>query len=138
MTFFDEEGNIRSDLLDKEARESAEAFVPMFKDKWGNQKPSRDAIKNSQLRRFFGEFKSLKNKLDQQGEPEKNFGAIKPLVKMAKAKVAYAKARKVVPQAFADWLQSNVDNIEDDKDFKAFLLHFEAIIGFCYALNPKD
>lgn len=134
MNYFDDKGNIRSELLNEEARRYAESFVPLFKGR-----PSRDAIKNSQLRRFFGEFKNLQRQLEQKrGDVEEAFLSIKPMVKMANAKVAYAKARNVVPDAFEKWLQGHVQAIDTAKDFSAFMYHFEAIIGFCYALNPKD
>jgi CRISPR-associated protein Csm2 len=60
------------------------------------------------------------------------------MVKMANAKVVYAHARKVVPKAFVDWLQDCVTAVNTVEEFRAFLLHFEAVVGFCYGLNPKD
>ncbi len=129
MSYFDDTGkHIRPELLNEEARQAADQFVR-----------TKDSIKNSQLRRFFNEFKSLERKLIQtQVDQEEAFQSIKPLVKMANAKVVYARARKVVPDAFVVWLQKNVQAIDTAKDFKAFLLHFEAVVGFCYGLNPKD
>jgi CRISPR-associated protein Csm2 len=137
MTYFDESGeNIRPELLNEEARSAAEKFIVIGR----NGKPQEaDSIKNSQLRRFFNEFKSLERRLDQlPGDPEVEFLRVKPMVKMANAKVEYAKARKVVPQTSVKWLQGHVKAIDTAKDFKAFLLHFEAVVGFCYGLNPKD
>lgn len=130
MSYFDDTGkHIRPELLNEEARQAANQFV----------RTDGDSIKNSQLRRFFNEFKSLERKLDQtQGDQEEAFQSIKPLVKMANAKVVYARARKVVPDAFVAWLQKNLQAIDTAKDFKTFLLHFEAVVGFCYGLNPKD
>jgi len=129
MSYFDDTGkHIRPELLNEEARQAADQFVR-----------TKDSIKNSQLRRFFNEFKSLERKLIQtQVDQEEAFQSIKPQVKMANAKVVYARARKVVPDAFVVWLQKNVQAIDTAKDFKAFLLHFEAVVGFCYGLNPKD
>lgn len=129
MSYFDDTGkHIRPELLNEEARQAADQFVR-----------TKDSIKNSQLRRFFNEFKSLERKLIQtQVDQEEAFQSIKPLVKMANAKVVYARARKVVPDAFVVWLQKNVQAIDTAKDFKAFLLHFEAVVGFCYGLNSKD
>ncbi len=136
MSYFDATGkHIRSELLNEEARQAANQFVRIQ----GGRANERDSIKNSQLRRFFNEFKSLERKLDQtQGDQEEAFQSIKPLVKMANAKVVYAHARKVVPDAFVAWLQKNVQAIDTARDFKAFLLHFEAVVGFCYGLNSKD
>lgn len=137
MTFFDESGeNIRPELLDQEAKNAAKSFVVQH-PKGGID--DRNSIKSSQLRRFFNEFKALERRLDQlPGTPEEAFPRVKPMVKMANAKVEYARARKVVPPAFVDWLQKHVKAIDTAKDFKAFLLHFEAVVGFCYGLNLKD
>ncbi|MGE4345289.1 MAG: type III-A CRISPR-associated protein Csm2 [Geoalkalibacter sp.] len=131
MTYYDDKGNIRDKLLNEEAQQAAAAFVKV-------QRPE-NPIKSAQLRRFFGEYKGLQRKLDQmQGNRQENFLSIKPLVKMGKAKVAYAKARKVVPGSFVSWLQNHVDTIETVEDFDAFLLHFEACVGFCYGEGLKD
>ena len=138
MSYFDDSGkNIRPELLNEEAQAAANQFVVKRRD--GRGIADRDSIKNSQLRRFFSEFKGLERRLNQQsGDPEEAFKSIKPMVKMANAKVEYAKARRVVPQAFVTWLQDHVRSIETARDFNAFLLHFEAVVGFCYGLNPKD
>lgn len=135
MTYFDSTGeNIRSELLNEEAQQAAELFIELNQ----HGKPTGDSIKSSQLRRFFNEFKGLERQLAQRGGDEESFKSIKPLVKMANAKVVYAKARKVVPQSFVDWLQKHVQAIDTARDFKAFLLHFEAVVGFCYGRNLKD
>jgi CRISPR-associated protein Csm2 len=136
MSYFDSTGkHIRPELLNEDASRAAGEFIRLY-----NGRPDeRNSIKNSQLRRFFNEFKNLERQLDQQqGDVDEAFKSIKPLIKMANAKVAYAEARKVVPKAFVIWLQKHVQTIETARDFKAFLLHFEAVVGFCYGLNPKD
>ncbi|MBC2710649.1 MAG: type III-A CRISPR-associated protein Csm2 [Desulfosarcina sp.] len=137
MSYFDDTGkHIRPELLNEEAKKAADKFV--VKRPNGRTDEYR-SIKNSQLRRFFNEFKGLERRLAQQpGGPEEAFRSVKPMVKMANAKVVYAQARKVVPQAFVTWLQDHVQAIDSARDFKAFLLHFEAVVGFCYGLNPKD
>lgn len=138
MTYFDDSGNhIRPELLNEEAQRAAREFIQI--NPRNNRPDDRNSIKNSQLRRFFNEFKGLERKLDQQqGDKDEAFKSVKPLIKMANAKVEYAKARKVVPDAFVKWLQGHVQAVETVADFKAFLLHFEAVVGFCYGLNPKD
>lgn len=137
MNYFDDTcKHIRPELLDQEARQAAEQFVPL---RANGRVDENNAIKSSQLRRFFNEFKSLERRLDQQqGTPEEAFQGVKPMVKMTNAKVEYAKARRVVPPAFVTWLQNHVKAIENVRDFKAFLLHFEAVVGFCYGRNLKD
>jgi CRISPR-associated protein Csm2 len=136
MIYYDSTGkHIRPELLNEEASAAADAFI----QKHNGRVDDRNSIKNSQLRKFFNEFKSLERQLDQQQvNVDEAFKSIKPLIKMANAKVVYAQARKVVPPAFVGWLQKHVQAIETARDFKAFLLHFEAVVGFCYGLNPKD
>lgn len=140
-SYFDNEGIIRKELLDEEARQVAnDLVVTRFNSRSNKEELSeRDSVKNSQLRRFYGEFKALERKLDQvRGDREENFRRILPMVKMARAKVEYAKARNVVTQAFVNWLGRNIGDIHSVKDFEAFMLHFEAVVGYCYARNPKD
>lgn len=108
--------------VDKKAREAAESF---FLDR-------RNPIKSSQLRRFYGDVKSLERQWLVRGGDEAAFAVILPMIKLLKAKSAYAFQRKVVPQSFRDWLWSHVDSIRESRDFKAFLLHFEAVVGFSY------
>lgn len=134
MSLYFDGKNIRKELLDEEARLEAEKFVPLV-----NGKPEKSAIKNAQLRRFFGEFKGFQRKLEQkQGEVDEHFKSILPMIKMINAKVTYARARSVVPPAFEIWMKKHVAAIESARDFQAFLLHFEAIIGFCYGIYSKD
>jgi CRISPR-associated protein Csm2 len=138
MSYFDDTGkNIRSELLNEEAEAAARKFV--IKNKSGKWIDDKKSIKNSQLRRFFNEFKGLERRLSQHpGDTEEAILSVRPMVKMANAKVVYAQARKVVPESFVNWLQGHVKAINTAKDFKAFMLHFEAVVGFCYGLNPKD
>jgi CRISPR-associated protein Csm2 len=132
--FHDDKGNLHPDLLDGRARGKAEQFVPA-----GDR---RNRLSSAQLRRFYNEFKSLERKLvfssDKGVEEQEAFTAIFPLVKMVKSKVAYAEGRNTVPRPFKIWIEENVDHIENVDDFKAFLLHFEAVVGFCYGLGLKD
>jgi CRISPR-associated protein Csm2 len=56
------------------------------------------------------------------------------------SKVEYAANPKKpkVPPKFKEWLELNIRSIKDADDFEAFLLHFEAVVGFCYGLGLKD
>lgn len=121
-------------LVDTEAKKYAKEFVVLDK-----------SIKSSQLRKFYGTVKALelelKNRTHGKGDKESQeavFGEILPLIKLLKAKGAYARARMVVPEAFKAWLDDNVDTINEPREFEAFLLHFEAVVGFCYGLGLKD
>lgn len=120
--YYDDQGNLRPELVDNEAREAAESFVQGQK------------IKSAQLRRFYGDFKALERKLESRRNQAGStaFLGILPLVKMTKSKVEYAKHRKTVPESFVKWINKHVDSINSEQDFTAFLLHFEAVVGFCY------
>jgi CRISPR-associated protein Csm2 len=127
--YFDDKGNIRKELLEKQAEEDARSFL---------HPDGRDAALNSaQLRKFYGDFKALEKKLASTARglsEDAAFLRILPLIKMMKSKVAYASNPKKtkIPGAFKQWLNGHVDAIETVNDFRAFLLHFEAVVGFCY------
>ncbi|MFP4048974.1 MAG: type III-A CRISPR-associated protein Csm2 [Desulfovermiculus sp.] len=126
MSYFTAERHIRPELLDQEARDQAKSFI--------GQKPiPKETLSSSQLRRFYNEFKQLKTKYDN--DETKDFAAILPLIKMQKSKSAYAANPKnpKIPKAFHSFIEKNVDSIQGPEDFKAFMLHFEAVVGFFYA-----
>ena len=113
--------------VDEKAREAAESFFS-----------EQGALKSSQLRKFYTNVKSLERQYQAaQGEKKIAFARILPMIKLLKAKSEYALKRKVVPESFKTWLWKNVDCVKDASDFKAFLLHFEAVVGFS-AQYTKD
>ena len=120
--YYDDNDNLRPELVDTEAKNAAESFVAGAK------------IKSAQLRRFYGDFKALERKLESKKSQAGSaaFMSILPLVKMTKSKVEYARHRKTVPDSFVSWITRHVDAINSEKDFAAFMLHFEAVVGFCY------
>lgn len=133
-SYFDGKGNIRPELLGTESEDVAKTFLFPGQGK---------ALNSAQLRRFYGDMKNLERKLDfrqQTGNETDPFLAVLPLVKMVKSKVAYASNPRnaKVPPSFADWLKKNIDAIETADDFKAFMLHFEAVVGFCYGLGMSN
>lgn len=137
MSYYEGE-HIRKELLSSEAEDAAKRFVVKNDRGFLDQ---RNSITSAQLRKFYNEFKGLEKKLQFKAKTpdleEAAFKGILPLVKMVKSKVAYASGGNKVPRTFADWLNRNVDAIGTTKDFKAFLLHFEAVVGFCYGLGLK-
>lgn len=130
--FFDQNNHMHKELLGAQAEEWAKKFV--YGDK---------PLHSAQLRKFYGDFKSLEKKLEfkeQGGDPAEAFLSVLPLIKMVKSKVAYAsnpKSQKI-PKEFADWLKKNIDQIETAEDFRAFMLHFEAVVGFFYGLGVSN
>jgi len=125
--FFDEKGNIKRALLDEKASEWAKSFVrPSGREK---------ELTSAQLRKFYNEFKALEKKVGNKG-----FENTLPLIKMVKSKAAYSANPKnqKIPSRFKDFLWENIDAINEERDFKAFILLFEAVVGFCYGFGMKN
>jgi CRISPR-associated protein Csm2 len=94
--------------------------------------PRKPDLKSSQLRKFYMEVKSLERKVEAEG-----FEKIKPLIKMLKVKVNYQRGRGLVPPKFVEFITKCVDNVNDREDFKAFVMHFEAVVGYYYGKAEK-
>ena len=119
--FFDENNNYKRELFSKDALEQASKFQ--------NLTPT-------QIRRFFNDVKALESKV----KAKKDFNAILPLIKMLKAKVSYATSRKgqqKVPLTFKNFIYEMVDNINDARDFEAFCLYFEAVLGYFSGIKSE-
>lgn len=132
--FYDDEGNIKESLLTDKARAWAESFINPRQPKERWQKNPK--LTSAQLRRFHIEAKALEEQVKNQ-----DFLKIRPLVKMLKAKVAYAcptsGVDRKVPDEFRKYIEEMVDNIEDVKDFKAFALCFESVVGYFYGQGGR-
>lgn len=132
--YYKEDGSLDEKWVVEEAQKVARNLVT----KGFNGKPDGNAIKSSQLRKFYGDVKGLEQTWINQQRSMVAFYGIMPQIKILKAKAAYARSRKVVPAYFEQWLGRHVDVIKEPADFKAFLLHFEAVVGFCYGEGLKD
>lgn len=132
--YYKTDGSLDPKWVDSEALAVARKLV--MKDFSG--RPDRNNIKSSQLRKFYADVKSLERTWEYQGRSEAAFLGVLPQIKILKAKAAYAQGRGVVPPAFTQWMNSHVDAVSTATDFKAFLLHFEAVVGFCYGEGLKD
>ena len=117
--FYKEKGIIKDGLLNQIANEYAKNFSRPFTE--GRIK--RDALTQTQLRRYFNEFRNLEKKIKHT-----SFNRTIPLIKMVKSKVAYSYDK--FPPSFERFLNTCIDEIETEEDFKAFMLHFEAVVGF--------
>lgn len=116
---------LTQEYLTSEAEEKAKNFA-------------RNDLDSSQLRKFYNDFKLLERKI--QHKSERDFEKeILPLIKFVKSKIAYSAGREVsgrrgkktlVPPEFKEHMDKQIDSIKTEKDFKNFLLHYQAIIGF--------
>ena len=94
----------------------------------------RTELNSTQLRRFFGEMKGYYQRWKNQSKSDAAFETILPLIKLMKSKVMYATNPKKpkIPNTFASFLLGGIEQIKDGKDFEAFILYFEAVVGFLY------
>ncbi len=90
---------------------------------------------STQMRKFYDDFKILEKRLDtlpDKGQERETIfkTGILPLIKFSKAKVAYNFARALFPQIFKTEIDRQIDRIKTEKDFRNFMLYYQALIGF--------
>ena len=129
--YYKPDGSLDTKWVDSEALAVARKLA--LKDP--DDKPD---LTGSQLRKFYADIKNLERIWKNQQCDETVFRSLLPQVKILKAKTIYAQKRKAVPHRFTVWLNKHVDAVSTPKDFEAFLLHFEAVVGFCYGEGLKD
>lgn len=134
--FFQDENReqLKESFLTGDAMKWAKSFLSPKRPE--DRRLANPKLNSAQLRKFHNEAKELEERVKNLSDPEKDFVKIRPIVKMLKSKVAYAcpsngRDRKV-PEEFRKFIEVMVDNIEDHKDFRAFALCFEAVVGFFY------
>ncbi len=133
IEYRDAKGQIRPELLDKEAREKAESFI----------KNKKQSLTSHQLRRVYNDFKRIQRRISNNPG---SFSSALYLIAMQKSKAEYAYAsnpnkNSKIPREFKAFIEENVDTIlktREEKDFEAFMLHFEAVVGFFYGLGIKN
>lgn len=139
--FYEDEAReiINENLLTDKAKSWADSFINPKppKEKW-QRNPK---LTSAQLRKFHIEAKELEERVKNLENPDEEFPKLRPLVKMLKSKVAYAcpttgRDRKV-PEEFRKYIEEMVENINDRKDFMAFALCFEAVVGFFYGQGGR-
>jgi CRISPR type III-A-associated protein Csm2 len=135
----DEKERIKETLLTGKAKAWAESFIKPKPPK--EREPKNPKLTSAQLRRFHGEAKKLEEHVDNLADVTTDFPKIRPLIKMLKSKVAYAcpitGSERKVPDEFRKYIEEMVDNINDAKDFKAFALCFESVVGFFYGQGGR-
>ncbi|MCM8794011.1 MAG: type III-A CRISPR-associated protein Csm2 [Candidatus Omnitrophica bacterium] len=117
---------IKKELLDQKAEEIA--------------KNLQSGLTSAQLRKFYHDAKTIQRRIELEGNNEEIFKKYLPEIKMIKAKAAYASNPKKpkIPKKFNDFLTAGIKKIEDYKDFKAFMKHFEAVVGYLYGFELKE
>ncbi len=90
-------------------------------------------LTNGQLRRFYQHAKAAENRLNMTGD----WPAVNIDVKKLGPFAAEAKAKGKIPNAFFVFLDRNVSMIKSQKDFDAFLQHFQAVVAFFTYHYPR-
>ncbi|MDI6872035.1 MAG: type III-A CRISPR-associated protein Csm2 [Bacillota bacterium] len=127
--YFDENGNLRLELVSDLAQEVAKEIrsAPLRR---------REPMAYSQLRSFWSITQGIRNRLLAQD----SFSAVKADIQMLSTRAANAVSREVVPPVFKEFIDSNVAlALRSAKDFqKGFVPHFEAVVAFYYSLEHQD
>ena len=95
----------------------------------------------TQFRKFYEEidilYRKMLQKTGSQTETEAHANAEEifnkqflPRIKMVLPKIAYAKGREKIPQAFYDLFRLSIGKVNSRKEFINFKLFIEAILGF--------
>ena len=99
---------------------------------------SRDAIKSTQLRRFYDELVMWQAKVgvSKDGTADERFHELAPYIYMLKAKVAYAKGRKHVDDNFETLFRHVIDQAVDAQTLRLAKLFMESFTAF-YKVHNK-
>lgn len=120
-----ENDRLRSQLVDEEA------------EKWAKQ---LNEVAPSQLRRFYEHVLSLKRRLDENNEKEREeaFRGLRPEFKLLKAKAVYMAGRKRELEPLLQFFINHTSSVEDVRQFDAFCKHFEAVVAFHKYYGRKE
>lgn len=119
--YFDQNGNLFEKFIVDWAEEIAKNLGQGYPD-----------MKKHQLRRFYNHVKALERKFDLIGDYNSINKDLKMLISYA-VNASCATPPKV-PKLFEEFIRKNIGLIKDSKTFRAFIEHFQAIVGFseCY------
>jgi CRISPR-associated protein Csm2 len=95
---------------------------------------NRNAVKPTQARRFYDEIVMWEEKIRQNPA---SFNENLPLIRMMKAKAAYAVGRKTIDKNFEAMINAGLTQVVDAKTLAQFKLFFEAFMGFYKVHGPK-
>lgn len=109
-------------------------------------KVERDkSMSSTQIRRYYSEVKALDYRVKgwrhlPPEEQEAKFAEILPLVKIMRAKVEYKRNAKSgkISQPFAQFMADCIHSVNNLEEFNAFILYFEAVMGFYVGRNSKE
>ncbi len=117
----DEQTEIKASLIENKAEDEAKKIIE---------------ISSSQIRLFFDEVREIESIIDEGSNKEKKFKENVARIKLLKAK-AWFNYQKLIkkkdtklPFQFVKFLCEAIDHVNNAKEFKAFVMYFEAVVGF--------
>ncbi|RKD31283.1 type III-A CRISPR-associated protein Csm2 [Thermohalobacter berrensis] len=126
----------------QKAKSLKEVFVPekyALPDGWAfktaNTLIGSNAMNTNQIRKIFGELKSIEEKLKR----EKDLDKCKNDILLIMPQVAYALGRRVVSKNFYDLMKEciNLNKIKEPEDFIAFVKFFTAVVAYSSVVKSK-
>lgn len=96
---------------------------------------SSEINKSSQIRMFYDELEGWYAKVAAADDPAKKFSDVLPYVRMMRAKLAYAKGRKLIDAEFFNIMSVCIEKVVDVESLMHCKLFFEAFLGFRKALE---
>ena len=142
IKYFDDKNKniVNKELFSKIAEEKAKEFGKVYFKKLRNDRNKKIFNSKSQIRKFYDDV--LRNKIIIENlaynNPDEEFRRRLPYIKMLKAKAYYAFEREKITLAFKEFIEENVDIVEDMKDFEVFCNFFEAIVAFSAMYVQRD
>jgi CRISPR type III-A-associated protein Csm2 len=123
VKYFEANGNLREALVDSEAETVADLLAA-------------ERLNTTQIRAYYFEVLTLRRRIDLElanaadSEAEAIFLRYRPELKMLRAKVHYAHARKTIRDTMKQFLEGHIKAVQTLKEFRAFCAHFEAVVAF--------
>ncbi len=113
--YFDKDGDIVVDLFSDKADSIAQSFYK---------------TKVSQIRKFYDEVLRIKMKIFLSNDKKREFKKQLPYIKMILAKAAYSSKRKNIDKNFKEFLDRNIGEIKELKEFEIFCDLFESVVAY--------
>lgn len=102
---------------------------PEYLDQWADKLGilfGRERLNKHQLRAFFNEVKRMEKMHGHQYDD-----ALRNRLLVLKAQAHLRQERRTLPKAFRDFIDANVQKVNDKNSFNAFVQHFEAVLAYC-------
>jgi CRISPR-associated protein Csm2 len=134
IQYYDEKGGVEVNLFSEEAEKIVKEIAKKSRTCTGKDKENRI----TQLRRFYNDILTIKNKIEYSQDADLEFKKQLPYIKMIAAKANYACQRDHITMFLNEFIKHNVLNLINTKDdYYVFCTLFESIIAYSIGKLPK-